>query len=242
MILSGLLYEVNAAKNAKFGMFRQMPYSMMLHSHPAIAQFGVPPDDFKIITTAYGIKDTPGSGEKRPYSIMSRLLTGNIIGPEKLWVSMEDVIISSVKYFPVKENSVFISTGRETKGRTWDIAKWNALVELAEKLTGLPVIQIGAINDERALGAFDLRGKAGVKQSFQLIKEKAAVVISVDSYAHLAAKWAQKPAVVIWGGPDRAAYGYDDQINLENPDDTSDNMSAMSVEQVFEALKKAINK
>jgi hypothetical protein len=35
------------------------------------------------------------------------------------------------------------------------------------------------------------------------------------------------------------AYG-DDQNNLENPADTSDNMHVMTVEQVFEALKKAI--
>jgi hypothetical protein len=58
----------------------------------------------------------------------------------------------------------------------------------------------------------------------------------------MAAKWAQKPAIVLWGSPERAAYGYEEQINLENPGDTSDNMSEIKAEQVFEEAKKLFRK
>ena len=242
IILSGLLHEIYRIKGKKFGMFRQMPYSMLMHGHPAIAQFGIPPDDFNIITTAYRAKESPGAGDKRPYNIMSRILEGSVIGPENLWISMEEDITASARYFPVKAGAVFISTGREYDGRTWDINNWEKLAVMLEKHTGIPVVQIGNIDDKRVDGVFDLRGRAGVKQTLALIRDVASAVICVDSYPVTGAKWAQKPAVVLWGSRERASYGYEDQINLENPADTSDNMSETTVEQVFEALRKAIKK
>ncbi len=242
MILSGLLYGINSIKGKKFGMFRQMPYSMLLYGHPAVAQFGIPPEDFNIVTTAYRMKEAPGAGDKRPYNIMSRILEGSVIGPEKLWVSMEEDITASLKYFPVSSGAVFIATGRESKGGFWDLKNWNMLAKMLEKHTGRPVIQIGNIRDERVDGAFDLRGRAGLKQTLALIREKASAVISLDSYFHLGAKWAQKPAIVLWGSVERPAYGYDDQINLENPAISDDNKVSFDPELVFEAAKKIIGK
>lgn len=94
--------------------------------------------------------------------------------------------------------------------KAWPLDRWEELVARNPQFSFL---QLGLAQDTRVPGAFDLRGRTSLRQTFALIKQSTCFAGIESGLAHAAAA-VGTPGVVLFGPSNPEPWGHSTNINL----------------------------
>ncbi|MCE5301150.1 MAG: hypothetical protein LLG37_09820 [Spirochaetia bacterium] len=209
LLLSSVLAAAQKQGIGPFGLRRFNHVSAIFGSHPAVAQIADFTGDMPMSAIPAAIPS-----KVRAFDTIAGLIGLKTGTPENIEIFPPEGTFETLKYFNLEKGPVFICSGRDYPGTFWDSAMWAELAAIITKKTGKIPVQSGSNNDPVIPGALDLRGRPTIMQLFALIKEYASAVVCMDSYFVQAAKWADKPAVVIWGSDMFGSKSYPEHANI----------------------------
>jgi ADP-heptose:LPS heptosyltransferase len=105
---------------------------------------------------------------------------------------------------------IALHTGASTKNRQWLSRNWYALVRRFPRATFL---QIGATDDTRVPGTFDLRGRLSLRNVASVLLA-VDCLIATDSWLNHAAAALGRPAVILFGASHPRHFGYRSNVNI----------------------------
>jgi len=212
LILSGLLHNAFEEMGERVGMIRHHPFSTLFFGHPAVAEFGCPPE-ITLAKADFWTHLQPGKKQQRPYEIISQMLYGRLVGKEKLWLAVDGEDVREMKHLPLKQEPVVISSDTASPKKAYAFARWGELVEKIRSVTDLPVVQLGEPNSKKIPGTYSFCGKLSAKETIHLLRH-SQLSICLDSFLLHASALAGTPTIGLWGPTTPEVFGYEEQINI----------------------------
>lgn len=214
IMISSALYNAFKSHGKKFKMIYRTQYIELLKGHPAIELFGYPPVGAHIVGTDYWSREEFNEPTTKALYLLTKIFGGTEPENDDLYLPPQDgnndILLSTI---PWKTHNVLISPYSEGIRKMMSPFKWDTIVsKLIQK--GYLVIQTGKERECLIRGAYSLLGVTTPSQLIAVV-EKVDAVITLDSFTMHAAKYARKPAVVLFGPTMASQYGYSNHFCLQ---------------------------
>lgn len=200
----------------RFHVSRRTHYTRFFVGHPAIEEIGNPPEDADIVCNDYWSRPEFSDLNNKALQIVLKIFGIEDDSDDSLYLpdpQNDEATDLLIKNIPWGKKNVVISFSSESPRKMMHPLKWHIIVEklLSQQCF---VIQVGGYGDIPIRGAYSLLGVTTPLQICDILK-KVDLVITPDNFIMHAAKYANKPAIALFGPTEPERYGYANHICLK---------------------------
>ncbi|MCE5274334.1 MAG: SPASM domain-containing protein [Deltaproteobacteria bacterium] len=215
LMVSGILNQlVEENPSKRFNLVFRASYREIFQGHPAISEFGLPPQGTTPIRLSCRSNGDIPSPSTSAYQLLAGLLGLKTPAAEELFVpwKFEDDP-SLLESIPWRKPNILICPFSETPRTRIDIRTWE---ELAARLIvdGFGVMQLANMRQPHIRGAYSIRGLLDVRRMISFVRHFDLVITSNNMFMHIA-RLHEIPALVLWGPSDHGFYGYTGHSHLQ---------------------------